>query len=359
MRGFFSYALIVPIVFASVIVIPVERFFDEIGNTDKLIGSVRSADTYKKLLTLTVDTLMLHPSIKTLGQTPLALNETELRAILMKTFPEDWFYTAVRTTHQDLMEPIQKRDPSVVMFGKFLLNDKKELLNEYLVEALWAKWSALPPCSPQETMALGMTYLRSGAVDLKRMPITCRPPKQFEQDITRILRTEVRKGLSVIPDTVDYGRWFNQSETEKRYDELKDAGRFFSAFQWIAYSALIVSLLIIALINRKDRKKMAFRIGIPAFTTGFLLSASFGYIGWRFDDPVNGWKFKISGTADISGNTIGSRAIDTLITFLRSVMANYIWDIFYFALFILILGLGLMFISRILHNPTPAEPYRS
>lgn len=355
MKSVFSYLLAFIFIGEAIAVIPMERLFDELVDSEKLIGNVRESQLYDHLLTIVTDDLSRRESLAQLKDTPLELTETEIQEALKQTFPEDWFINSLRASHHALLSHLDGNAPDYGIRLGFLITDKKDLLVENFLGIFPAKFATLPACSERDLIKLGMALYTSNR-DAKTLIPNCRPPQKIEHAILQSIRKTLSKTIDQLPDTVDFlnPKFLKNAEMkiETPIHNLKTLRTISNNFGTPAYIGLCVMLMLIALINWHHKKNILFRTGFPVLISGAILCLLFG-LGYMMLHEKSG---KIDKNIQIEKTNIDTIQLSEKVTgliqsFGKSIMINYFSNGLIFSIGVLSLGLALMISSNFVGVP--------
>ncbi|MBL7995907.1 hypothetical protein JNM05_11110 [bacterium] len=351
MRTFFSYFFGLVVTFLAVTFIPIERLLDEIMNTQKLVDNVKSANLHENLCRLTVRTIIGQKQAGLLADTSLMPARDDLQEVIKETFPEEWLLNNVSAAHTDLINFM--KDP--VTDGRFFvgiqLEDRKNLLTENLSVVIEDKINSLPECTQQDlkTMSPGFLTMRKGVdFDIRKLHVTCRPPDEIKKLIFKSIRTQIYRSVDVLPDSLillkSTGGATDQITIIR---ELKSLYRFSQSFAVFGYGALLLLLILIATINYGNLSVLLHRIGFPFVLSGMLLSLPFAFALAKSDDVFSISSQRIArGAASV--DSVGNETWHLVMSFAKTIMEQYSWNMIYFAVIIFIIGLGFIIWSRIL-----------
>ncbi|MBX7152451.1 hypothetical protein K1X84_12475 [bacterium] len=355
MKSVFSYLLVFIFIGGAIAIIPMERLFDELVNSDKLIENVRHARLYEQLLKIVSDNLTKNSSLARLKNTPLELTETEIQEVLKQTFPEDWFINNLQASHRMLLNHLDgKVQGNGIRLG-FLITDKKDLLIENFSGIFSTKFSSLPACSEKDLIKLGMALYTSNQ-DVKALIPDCRPPQKIEQAILQSIHQSVSETIDQLPDTVDFlnPKLLKNADIkiETSIHNLAALRNISNNFGTPAYFVLCIILILIALINWNNKKHMLFRIGVPILVSGLIVCLLFG-LGYM---ALQGKPGKIEKTIHIDSVNVDTIQLsegvtDLVLSFGKSLMVNYFTNALIFSIIVTSFGIFIMIASNFVGTP--------
>lgn len=351
MRTFFSYLFSVLATLFALTIIPVERLFDEIMNTQKIVESVKSADLYGQLTRLTAQKLIEQKAFENMKNNPLMPTKKEMTGVLQKSFPEDWFLNNLSATHAEMIrfmaDPASRKDHFIGM----ILTDRKNLLTDNLTTLIKTKIEALPECNTRDLIKISSVFSRlekNQPIEIGKLDLSCKPPAKIQNLILKSIQKQTDNIISILPDTLhwlkDHAR---TDQNNSAFDELKSVYRFSQSFAFIGYGLLIFFLAMIVLINYKHMQIFLFRLGFPFILTAILLSIPFVFLIVKTNDifTMSSMRFTSAGT---SIDSMLSDAAQIILSFIKTLTEHYCWNIIYFACILLIIGVGLIIGSQVL-----------
>ncbi len=345
MKTFLSYFLGASVVLISLLIIPVERLFDEATDTQKIADNVRQSNLNSHLSRLAAQEISKQESVVSLKESPVWPAQNEIEVVIRTTFSEDWFYDNLRYTHSAMIELLSAQDPAFNYYVGIDIRDRKNLLSENLVQLLTQKFDALPECPPAELTKISSSIRSKGTAFIRNHKFTCRPPEPYGKMMLKAMRQELDRAISVLPDSLSLlSKASKESRADSTLNDLRSAYAFSESFAAVGYSILFFLLLTIVLINKDDRGRMFFRTGIPLVATGGLLLIPFTYLITKAGEIFtrSSMQFKLTETDPIARETG-----DLFVSLLRSSALHYSWSMIYISALILILGILLMIGSRI------------
>jgi len=354
MRTFFSYVFILSFVGISICFFPVERFFDELMNTQKVTETIEDARLYDRLFDALSKNVADQPLWVQLQETPLGFNEPEIKAILTKTFTHEWFQLQVREWHKSLIEYLdgERHDLRAII----VLTDKKNLLIESVMSEIEIKLQALPECSPRDlvTLAANHSKLRSRSVkegDIRSLIPACRPPQQIQKSFVQFIRPRLEKAISILPDTLNTFSWNAKQEGSNGLtaglSDLRSVRSFTKTFSWVGYIVVFLLLIGIALLNFSERKKMYSRSGAPLWLSGLVLSVLFTLF-YLFVEQSKNIKMAV-GSNDFSATPFGEEAVQMSVAVGHAFLSHYIWNMLILSVVFFVAGVGLWIASKLYH----------
>lgn len=351
MRSFFSYVIAILIIFAACAMIPVERFFHYIMDTESIEQTVRQSGLYGKLIQQATRNVTQHRQFKKLENTSLALTSDEVQKLISKTFAEDWFYTSLRTAHHDLINPLSAEPSQNDHTGYVIITDKKDLLLENLVQIIESKMDALPECSPRQTLSMAGQYMRNnGKIALDKMKLDCKPPQSFASEIRAIIRQEVSQGLTALPDTVFYLQWMNDPDSKMQHHDFIDAVATMRNVRFGSIILLFAGLVILVVINLNNKKQLLVRTAFPLLVTGLVLGGGIWFGIRYFEDPAHADIFKINEPTTINKQPMSAETANIILNLVKTFFLDYMRSIFYTCLVIGGIGLLMLISSRYVHD---------
>ncbi len=354
MKTFISYFLACVIIALAIVIIPAERLFDEITNTEKIVESLREGKLHDHLLDLFSKTALKQEALDPLAGSPLALNDQEIRAILNQTFPEDWFTNQIRQAHRAVIAQLDH--DAIHSFVGFVWTDKKNLLVENFISAFRNKLEALPACGQNDLFKMGVAFSKRKTIsqlDLKTIP-PCKPPELVQKEILRTVRSGLEKAVQTLPDSLDLlniNKSGGNMTFKSTFDEARKSRRIEKTFSVAGYGVLLGALVIIVLINLSDRKKLYFRTGVPFVGSGFLLCCFALPVLWF----INTFSASNIRTGAVNAPGLNEELNGLFLSLARSFSYNYCWNLVYFGAALFIIGIVFIALSRFVKNePTAA-----
>lgn len=356
MRFFASYFLAAIFACIALIVIPVERFFEEMMDTRKIIENVKTAELYHKLTKSVSEKFLAQKQIALLKDTPLMPTGDEAVGVIEKTFPEEWFYNNLSEAHSRLIETLKFPDAHTDRTIGILISDRKNLLVENIVILVGKKLDELPHCTYSEWFKMSQTFLQLSKYpnrEIQGLNISCKPPQQFQNALLKIFQNQIEKAVDVFPDSLflELGKKSNV-KPQTAFEILQSVYRFSRSFTVWGYGSLFLCLVLISLVNYPNLPNMAYRLGFAFICSAFLVASPFVWFLTKGKSI-----FSLSAMGSSSGELSTEQMSDTsllAISFIRSSVEQFSWNLIYFAGLILIIGIGLMAASRIMK----IQPYR-
>ncbi len=339
MKTFLSHLLSFLFIALSASVIPSERLLNGLLDTDHLVQIVRESRTYDRLADLLADTLSRLESARSFSRTPLAFSTDDIRSVLVRSFPEDWFLNQLRLSHCWLLE-----DPSVRMKGSvvgWVVSDRKELVLENLMALASDKLASLPPCDKRD--ATRMAPLLASSDRLTRMEDLvphCRPPGPLEKKLMDRLRKPLASWLSALPDTMDIRKITSNGLRVEGSLDLHSADRYAGSFTLAGYLLLLLSLAGMAAVNLDDRPRLLRRLSFALLWSGAMLSSIAGpAVAYFSQGPP-------SSAPRLTDGSVQSAALGFLSNLVRVFALDYFFEVLWIGVVLAGTGLLLWLISR-------------
>jgi hypothetical protein len=322
----------------AVSIIPAERLIHELVDTERLVHVAQRSRTYERVAALLADTLSRMEPARRLCRTPLAISSEEIRSVLVRCFPEDWFFHQMRVFHRGLLARSDTGKPAAV---RWILSDRKELVTEHLIGLTAEKMASLPPCSERDAARIAsLSHSPSRSVRVEDLVPPCRPPAPLERRLLDGLRKPIAEWISALPDTVDSRTFTSSSLSVEGSLNLGDAERYRSRFALAGYLLLLLLLAGISAANLDNRPQWVQRLSFVLLISGACLSLVSG--------PATAYFSRQSPSVD-SGALAGivhAAALELLIQFLRALVLDYSIEILRIGAALVGVGLLLWSIAR-------------
>lgn len=347
MRTFFSYFFGLMITFISLLIIPVDRMFDQVMNTQKLLINVKTAGLHGQIAGLTTKMILEQKPLQDINKTQIAPTEEEVQKIVNDVFPEEWFLNNIETVHRNLItfvtEPVGRTD----RFAGVIVSDRKNMLSENLSLLMAQKINALPDCAPSELIKMRsfLPATNKGTGNFfYNFEMNCKPPDPIRGLILKSVRKDLERAMNALPDSLILLRYDQIDKSGKEFKGLKSAFIFSQSFAAIGYGVLFSLFVVIAVINYKNLQNLLQRLGFPFILTSILMSIPFFFLISRMNDIFTGnsMQFKYSKSSE----PIGNEAAGLFISFIKTVTEHYCWDMIYFCGFLFLIGAALFAASR-------------
>lgn len=345
MRAFLSYFFGVICALIALLIIPIDRLFDEMMDTQKLIENVRTAGLYDQMSKLTAQKILEQKPIQNIKKTPLMPTEDEMLKTVKDVFPEDWFLNNAGALHRDLISFMADPVVNKYHFVGVILSDRKNMLAEELALLMESKINALPECNPQDLLKMRMPLLNKSADGfVKNFELTCKPPGRVRSLILKSIRKDLDRAMTALPDSLSILKQDYPSNKEPDLEGLKSIFLFSKSFAAAGYGILFLLLIVITSINIRNMQNLLQRIGFPFILTSVFMSIPFFFLISRIDKlfTLPSMNFKYSE----SGDPIGSEAIKLITSFLNTVTENYSWNMIYLCGILFLIGAGFFVVSR-------------
>ncbi len=336
MKAFIAFLLAAAFIILALIIIPVERLFNRMTDSDQVVDVIQQSSLYEQILAQASDRIDSNDVFRKLEGSPFAMTAIEVSEQLQIAFPKEWFLNTIKAIHGRAIARLDPL-PNQPSFS-ISIRDRKEVLMENLTNDFVARLDRLPDCPPGELARLRrLMAVRGTGINLPE----CKPPEPFRASIRQSWQKHLAASLTVLPDTLHVFPHGAASESEfiAAYREI----RFLASDARLAgYGLLLVLLGLSGLIHYRQPKVMVRRLGTPLVWAGLWLG---GLSGAGF------WFFLKSG---LSGLTASSMSADTtsLITPLMVanladvLMKNYCYNLLLTAILMFAIGVGLKAVAR-------------
>ena len=348
MRTFFSYFFGVTIALTALLIIPVERLFDEITDTQKLVDNVKTARLYEQIANLTAQKVLEQKPLQNIKTTPFMPSTEEMQKVVKDVFPEDWFLNNVGAVHRDLIGFMADPAADKNHFAGIVITDRKNMLAENLALLMERKINSLPECTPQDLIRLRMslTVLAKGTGGFsKNFELNCKPPEQVRSFILKSVRKDLDIVMSRLPDSLSLLKQ-DVSRKDSELGGLKSAYVFSQSFSAIGYGILFFLVAVIVLLNIKNVPKLLQRTGFPFILTSLLMSIPFFFLISESEKifTTSSMQFKYS---ESSSDVINNEAAQLVISFIRSSTEHYSWNMVYLCGILFLMGIVMFVVSRV------------
>lgn len=338
MRSFIAFLLSAAFIVLALVIIPVERLFNHMTDSDQVVDVVRQSTLYEQLLRQTSDRIFSNDVFRKLDDSPMAMSASEMSGHLQSAFPKEWFLNTIKAVHGRAiarLDPLPNQASFSISIG-----DRKEVLMENLTKHFVTRYDQLPDCPPGELARRRRLAAAQGA-DVT-VP-DCKLPEPIRGSIIASFQKRLAASLAVLPDTLHVFPHAAASESEfiAAFREI----RFFAGDARLAgYGLLLVLLGLSGLIHYRQPKIMVRRLGTPLVWAGLWLG---GLSGAGF------WFFLKSGLSGLTAPSMTAATETTsLITplmianFTDVLMKDYCYDLLLSGVLMFALGMGLKAVAR-------------